>query len=1177
MLRPKLLTVASTLLVLFMGASAARAQVSGSWNVDANGDYNTAGNWLGGNIPGAGGVFTMGESYGLSAGRTINLASGLPPTLSGLTYNTAFFNTFDATLSITAQSGVNFNLNVISFAGITPALFGNGALINGAISGTPTAFVKTGSGTITLNASNTFIAPVQINAGELRITTGDAALGNAANTVSLDGGVLRISAAALTSGRTFTIGSGGGTIRTFVASTLNGTLTGTGTLTKEIGSSLTINGDGTGFTGAVNNFSGGIVLGGALGALGGLAAFDNSSVLTLTNATANNNDRFGDTRAITSRGGQFSLVGNSGAATTETVGALNMETGYHVVTVSPNALQSTQITFANITRGNRSTLFVRGTGLGTILGPNVGQIVSVGGVGPLVGGGGGANTTNISIVPYAYGNAAVATADSVHVTYGATGFRPLNVLTEYFANLAGAGATDNVNLTITQAVAPGGQTVNALRAAPGAAINITGGAGDVLTVTSGSIVVSPAAGATLTTIAAPLAFGAAEGIFHANGGTLAAAGTFGGLEVSGVISGSNGITKGALGILALSGLNTYTGTTTMTGGILLLRGDASNNGTASIFGQSTSTIEFHSAAAGSIIAASGGTRTINRNFNVTTGAQALPTFATTLATDLLVLNGNINITSANGSFSNSFLSFANLNPTATTAANHVVNGQITGNGGINMGSTAAGTVTNLTLNGNNSYSGGTQIGLGTLTIGHNNALGTGIVYTNAAGTIVAGGGARTIPNDFQLQADVIFAGTNALTINGFVDLTGGPRLLTVTSTAPVTFAGEVRKGSMILAGGGTLALNSTSNTYVGSTIIRNGTLVLGGNALVGSGTLGTNPQTGIASSGTVQLGDATTGLANNTALLVSGAHTVARNVTVNNQNTSGTATVGGANTSGIANYSGQLTLNRTANATRLTAAAGGSVNFSGLITESALGSGVSIVGGGTVIFSNATGNTYTGTTTVNSGVLLINNSSGSALGTGAVTVESGGRLGVRSTAEGGTGIGSFSGGLTINSGGFVKAGNSVGLLTVGGGLTLNAGSTAEFEINGTTTPGTDFSQIISSGLVTINSATLVLNPSVIVPLGTTITLVRNDSGAAVTGIFAGLAEGSIISAGPNLFQLTYVFNDSLGDGQANDIAITSVPEPATMALIFSGTLGMGGYWWRRRQKNFERLVVRRRS
>jgi fibronectin type 3 domain-containing protein len=79
----------------------------------------------------------------------------------------------------------------------------------------------------------------------------------------------------------------------------------------------------------------------------------------------------------------------------------------------------------------------------------------------------------------------------------------------------------------------------------------------------------------------------------------------------------------------------------------------------------------------------------------------------------------------------------------------------------------------------------------------------------------------------------------------------------------------------------------------------------------------------------------------------------------------------------------------------------------------------------------ASGNVYSGGTTISGGTLLVNNTSGSGTGSGAIAVGSSGTLG-------GTGI--ISGAVTVNSGGALAPGNPLGTLTISNNLTLAAGS-----------------------------------------------------------------------------------------------------------------------------------------
>lgn len=113
--------------------------------------------------------------------------------------------------------------------------------------------------------------------------------------------------------------------------------------------------------------------------------------------------------------------------------------------------------------------------------------------------------------------------------------------------------------------------------------------------------------------------------------------------------------------------------------------------------------------------------------------------------------------------------------------------------------------------------------------------------------------------------------------------------------------------------------------------------------------------------------------------------------------------------------------------------------FAGKITERAALRTVNIVKAGTGVFTLTGANTYTGTTTVNGGALLVNNTTGSGTGTNnSVMVNDGGILG---------GTGFIASAVTVNAGGALAPGsNGVGTLTLKSNLTLNAGANLNFEL-----------------------------------------------------------------------------------------------------------------------------------
>jgi hypothetical protein len=248
-----------------------------------------------------------------------------------------------------------------------------------------------------------------------------------------------------------------------------------------------------------------------------------------------------------------------------------------------------------------------------------------------------------------------------------------------------------------------------------------------------------------------------------------------------------------------------------------------------------------------------------------------------------------------------------------------------------------------------------------------------------------------------------------------------------------------------------------------------------------------------------------------------------------------------------------------------------SLNFSALNLSQRLGVNVTgnITGSGSLAF-NGPGrmvvsgtNSYSGTTTVSAGTLLINGDNAGA--TGAVNVASGAVLGGNGTVGGAT---------TIS--GTHNPGNSPGLQTFSSGLTYNNGSTVNWELIGSTTSGrgTNFDGIdltLASNL-TINAVS-------------TMNLVFNGAGSTVdwtaafwntdrSWLFYSLDTGSVSGA----FALGSVSLDSLGvslgsirsgasfsiNQSGNDVFVNyaAIPEPGTVSLLL--IVGAAGLIMRRR-------------
>jgi autotransporter-associated beta strand protein len=221
-----------------------------------------------------------------------------------------------------------------------------------------------------------------------------------------------------------------------------------------------------------------------------------------------------------------------------------------------------------------------------------------------------------------------------------------------------------------------------------------------------------------------------------------------------------------------------------------------------------------------------------------------------------------------------------------------------------------------------------------------------------------------------------------------------------------------------------------------------------------------------------------------------------------------------------------------------------SKTFSGVIQDGGTGGGsggsITKIGTGTLVLSGSS--TYTGGTTINNGVLVVDNTSGSGTGSGQVTVNSGGMLG---------GSGFIDGPVIVSSGGTISPGDSPGTLTINNTLTLNSNTTYKFELNSSTGIA---DKIVANGM-TINGANFSFTDLGVskLSLGTTFIVIDNTSSTPIDGFFNNLADNSTFTANGNTYQVSYE------GGTGNDLAFTvAVPEPSTCAMLGLGGLGSLG-------------------
>jgi len=193
-------------------------------------------------FPGTVGTVTINTgTVQLSPGVNQNFPSLAGTPVSGLPYGTLALGANTCTVGSDNTS--------TAFAGI----------ITDGGSAAPGAFVKTGTGTLTLTGANTFSGPTTINQGTIAVTTTADPFGTPpasvmASQLTLNGGRVDFTAVAtLAANRGITIGAGGGTLSTPGSGTtpaIAGPISGSGSLTIPSGG-LDLKGNNSSFSGNI--------------------------------------------------------------------------------------------------------------------------------------------------------------------------------------------------------------------------------------------------------------------------------------------------------------------------------------------------------------------------------------------------------------------------------------------------------------------------------------------------------------------------------------------------------------------------------------------------------------------------------------------------------------------------------------------------------------------------------------------------------------------------------------------------------------------------------------------------------------------------------------------------------------------------------------------------------------
>ncbi|WP_395738056.1 beta strand repeat-containing protein [Prosthecobacter sp.] len=493
------------------------------------------------------------------------------------------------------------------------------------------------------------------------------------------------------------------------------------------------------------------------------------------------------------------------------------------------------------------------------------------------------------------------------------------------------------------------------------------------TATAGQLVIN---GGTLTTTAG-FTLNANRGIdLGTTGGQINA--TTGTLSYGGVITGTAGLQKAGAGTLALSGVNTYSGATLVSGGTLSIAADS-----------------------------------------------ALGTAPATATPAQLTLNGGTLATTADLTLnSNRGLSLGASGGTVDVATGTTVTygGSVAGTGGLTKTSTGT-----LNFTAASTYSGATAVNAGTLGISNGSALGTGAGgVTVASGATLALSGDITVTGEFlSLNGDGTATNVGALrNVSGANTWTGGISIaagatrinadagsLLITGDISTSGSGNfniggngdlevsgVISGPLALfkssVGGGTLTLSNAGNTYTGSTTIASGKVKISS-----EGNLGATPGTVVSNSLRIRGGV----LETTSSLSLSATRGVL-----------------------LSNGGGGMNVD-----------AGTTLTVNGVVA----GSSTDVLeksGVGALIFTAA--NTYSGGSTITGGTVYANNTTGSGLGTGDVTVSA-------SASLGGSGSVILSANKSVTVNGALAVGNlgdttgsALALTTSGTGSTILGGS-----------------------------------------------------------------------------------------------------------------------------------------
>jgi autotransporter-associated beta strand protein len=426
----------------------------------------------------------------------------------------------------------------------------------------------------------------------------------------------------------------------------------------------------------------------------------------------------------------------------------------------------------------------------------------------------------------------------------------------------------------------------------------------------------------------------------------------------------------------------------------------------------------------------------------------------------------------------------------------------------------------LTLSGANTYRGGTTINGATVSVQNDAALGTGDLTVSTLGATLGTGGAgsRTLANNIDLGS-TLFLNDKAgetITLKGTI------------SSSTLVPAPFLPPGLNIQAGGAVLL--SGNNNYEGNTTVTGGTLQIGSNTALGDSVLNVLAPGAVNPIPTIQ------------------AFGAARTLD-NSINLGGTLTVGGAQNLTFSNV-GTVTISA-ATAGVNTTAGGVTTTFAGVIQDGVPAAGLFVKSGpGTLLVTN--NNTFTGGTLINGGILRVTNAGAAinGLGTGQVIVNNGGTL---------AGRGRVGGKVICVPGGIISPDDPSTLSM--DQLSLSDGAQLDLQLNAPNLVG----DAGGSDLLAVTTDLTLGGTLGVVPLSQfgdgTYTLITYGGALSFNN---GETLANAITFGDMPVGFSYqIGNTAPAAGNPGAITLIVTPEPASLTLLSSAAVGL----FSRRRRN----------